>query len=812
MVGLVLVSHCRALALAAAGLARQVSSGAAIPLAAAGGAGDNHGELGTDAMDIMEAVESVYSSDGVLVLMDLGSAILSAKTALAFLEPEKAEHIRLCSAPLVEGAVSAAVQIAIGSSLDTAEQEARAALVPKQLDLGDTAPPVTADNADDEGGYLSYTFVSRLKNGLHARPASLLVGAAASFPATLKVKNVSRNKGPVSARSINKLALLGILLGDEVEARASGDDAGEALAAVRKLVEDNFGEPPAALKSTARPQEKTLSLAPGIAMGRLYRENSVTSPKEAIDDGDAEIRRLDAAIARVKTELEAQEARLIKAGHADEAGIFNAQKCILMDEDVINEVKKSIRTEKLAASYLYQRTMNKLAADYRELPGAYLPQRAVDINDVASRVLDALSGRKKDAEDAGDIILAAKEVRPSMIVRFENSLRGFLSETGGTTSHAAILAKTLGIPALSGYHLDEKVANGTLIIMDGKTGSVTVDPDPQAQAAFKKEIADWEEKKRRDFEDSKKNAVTTDGVKIYVRANVGDTRDAKKAAEYHAEGVGLLRTEFLFLSRPEPPDEKTQIAMLGEILALAGENPVTIRTLDIGGDKPLPWLETEKEENPFLGVRGARFYQKEKRLFMSQLRAILCAGLGHKVKIMIPMISTMEELRFCKETLKTAHTGLAREGIVHAWPVPLGIMVETPAAAVMADHFASLADFFSIGSNDLSQYTMAAERGNSALSELANAYQGAVLRTINIVARAAHKADIPVSVCGEMAGDPLLSQALVGMGITELSMSPGAIGGVKRAITGISRGEAEETARRCLAAATLSEVMDALDP
>jgi phosphoenolpyruvate-protein kinase (PTS system EI component) len=302
-------------------------------------------------------------------------------------------------------------------------------------------------------------------------------------------------------------------------------------------------------------------------------------------------------------------------------------------------------------------------------------------------------------------------------------------------------------------------------------------------------------KKRRDFEDSKLNAVTKDGFKVFVRANVGGLRDAKTAAAFHAEGIGLLRTEFMFLSRPDAPDEDTQTAMLREIIGVFGGCPVTIRTLDIGGDKPLPWLALEKEENPFLGVRGVRLYRREERLFIGQLRAILRAGLGHNIKIMIPMVSTAEEVRFCKTALETAHAGLLQEGTAHLWPVPLGIMVETPAAALTADELAGVADFFSIGSNDLSQYTMAAERGNGALSELANARQTAVLRAIAMTARAAGRSGIPVSVCGEMAGDPLLCQTLVGMGINELSMSPPSIGAVKRAITEISKRDAEEKGR-----------------
>ncbi|MDR2796269.1 MAG: phosphoenolpyruvate--protein phosphotransferase [Spirochaetaceae bacterium] len=813
MVGLVLVSHCRALADAVAYLARQVSSNVDLPIAAAGGIGDGHAELGTDAMDIMEAIESVYSDDGILVLMDMGSAILSAKTALEFLESEKVKHISLCSAPLVEGAVSAAVQISIGSSLEVVKQEACTALTPKQLELDNGTAATVESYAEAEGTYLSYAFVSRLKNGLHARPAALLASTASSFKSTVKVKNISRNKGPETARSINKLALLGILLGDDVEVRVSGDDQEDALCAIRKLADDNFGESPAVLETGAKFPDKPLSLAPGIAMGRLYREGDAPPcPKMEVSDAEAEVRRFDLALARVRGELETHEAKLAHEGHADEAGIFNAQKLILTDEELIDDVKKVIFAEKLNAAYVYRQTMNKLAADYRKLPGGYLSQRAADIDDVASRVLAVLTGQKNiDAEDFGDIILAAREVQPSMLVRFENRIRGILSETGGITSHAAILAKAIGIPAISGYHVDEGIENGTPVIIDGKNCSVTVNPDSRTQADFQKKLAGWEEKKKQDFEESKKNAVTKDGVKVYVRANIGEKRDAQKAVDYNAEGIGLLRTEFLFLSRTAPPGEETQAAMLREILEFFPDDPVTIRTLDIGGDKPLPWLDQQKEENPFLGMRGVRLCRKERQLFAGQLRAILRAGTGFKIKIMAPMVSGVEEVHFCKEMLASAHTDLDREGIAHLWPVPFGIMVETPAAALMADKLAAVSDFFSIGSNDLSQYIMSAERGNSALSELANAYQAAVLRAIKMTADAARKAGIPVSVCGEMAGDPLLSQLLVGMGICELSMNPGAIGGVKRVITHISQKDAKEKVLRCLDCAALDDVMDVLE-
>ncbi|MDR1127541.1 MAG: phosphoenolpyruvate--protein phosphotransferase [Treponema sp.] len=816
MVGLVLVSHCRDLALATERLARQVSSAVNIPVAAAGGTGDDHGELGTDAMDIMEAVDSVYSDDGVLVLMDLGSAILSAKTALEFLDDKRAVRVRLCSAPLVEGAVAAAVQIATGGSLEVVKQEACSALVPKQLDLDGDIQVDRGGDTEHAGevatSYLSFRFTSRLKNGLHARPAAMLVNTISPFNAEIRVKNSSRNRGPESARSINKLALLGILLGDEIEIQVAGNDAEEALAALQKLAENNFGEPPATLKIAAISADKPLSLAPGIGMGRLYRENmAVACPKRTVSNTEAEICRFEVAIARVKTELDAHEVHFVQTGREDEAGIFTAQKLILTDGSFIDEVKKTITAEKLDAAYVYQQMMESLAAEYRKLPGSYLPQRAADINDVASSVIAALTGDDRtEAEDTDNIILAAKEIQPSMIVRFENRIRGFLTETGGETSHAAILAKTLGIPAISGYRLDENTANGTLIIIDGKNCSVTVDPDSRTQADFRKKIAVWEGKKKQSFKDSKKDAVTTDGVKVYIRANVGGKRDAKMAAAYSAEGIGLLRSEFLFLSGTAAPDEEMQESMLKEILSLFPNDPVTIRTLDIGGDKTLSWLDQHNEDNPFLGVRGIRLCQKERQLFMSQLRSILRAAVGFEIKIMSPMISTVEEVLFCKEMLEAAHESLEKEGRPHLWPVPFGIMVETPAAVMMADQLSKVADFFSIGSNDLSQYVMAAERGNAALSKLANTYQIAVLRAVSMTATAARKAGISVSVCGEMAGDPALSVALIGMGITELSMNPSAIGPVKRAITDISQKEAEKTALRCVKCSVLDEVMNIL--
>jgi phosphoenolpyruvate-protein phosphotransferase len=368
-----------------------------------------------------------------------------------------------------------------------------------------------------------------------------------------------------------------------------------------------------------------------------------------------------------------------------------------------------------------------------------------------------------------------------MLAKYEGRLAAILTGAGGPTSHVAILARTLGIPAISGVSGTD-ISDGHPVLVDADHPGFTIDPDAKTRSAYETAKAAWEAQKKQDAADSQGPAVTKSGVTVHVRANVGDGKDAKAAVAWNAEGVGLLRTEFLFLASQEAPDEDTQVASLREILAFFPDTPVTIRTLDIGGDKPLPWLPLPKEENPFLGVRGVRLYQKEQALFHTQLRAILRAAEGYHVKIMVPMVAVTSEVEWCKAQLAATEAELAAEKVPHAAQVPLGIMIETPAAALGAKDLAAVADFFSIGSNDLTQYVMAAERGNTTLAELAQASQPAVLECIKMAAEAAITAKIPISVCGEAAGDPAMTATLVGMGITELSMTPTSIGRIKRAV------------------------------
>jgi phosphoenolpyruvate-protein phosphotransferase len=516
---------------------------------------------------------------------------------------------------------------------------------------------------------------------------------------------------------------------------------------------------------------------------------AVTAETIADNAIDSEIARFDAAVTAVKSALEGNKKRLESAGHANEAAIFDAQALILTDAELLDDVHKAIFYEKHNAAYIYREKMANLAEEYRTADSDYLKERATDVNDVCTQVIEELrasrtraASNKPDAKDsARDIILFAPEVTPSMLAKYEGRLLGILTSTGGPTSHVAILARTLGIPALSGVR-DTDLQDNRPILLDADHRTVTVNPDEKTRKAYETAKAAWEAQKLQDAADSCGPAVTKKCVAIHIRANIGDAKDAKAAAQWNAEGVGLLRTEFLFLASSEEPDEETQVAALREILAFFPDTPVTIRTLDIGGDKPLPWLHLDKEENPFLGVRGVRLYQKVQGLFKTQLRAILRAAHGYHVKIMVPMVAVKSEVEWCKTQKAAVEAELAAEKLPYGEKVPLGIMVETPAAALMAPELATVADFFSIGSNDLTQYTMAAERGNNALADLTQASQPAVLLCIKMAAEAAIAAQIPISVCGEAAGDPAMTKALLALGITELSMTPTSIGRIKRAV------------------------------
>ena len=824
MIGIVLVSHSRALGEALLNLVRQVAS-ADVQIAVAAGVGADRQEFGTDAVEIMDAIQQVFSADGVLVLMDLGSAILSAEMARDLLPPEISEKVRFCAAPIVEGAMAAAVQAGLGASIDAVFQEASAALFPKQEQLGQlpvqAGPALQPEPAAAGGETITLTLLNL--HGLHARPAARFVQAASSFQADVWVRNLTTGKGPVSARSLNAVATLGAVGGHQIEIQASGPQAAQALEMLQRMVAEAFGE--ALLDAAAGQEQAVVSPAPpaetpegalgatpvseGFALGPLYRYQPQPPPisDEPAGDVAAEIARLKRALADAAEGIRQEKKRLQTTLSPDQAAIFDAHLLIAQDPDLFAAAQKRIQTQAENAARAWHTVIEATAESYLALPDAYLRQRAIDVQDVGRQVLFALAG--KSAEKIalpGPVVLFAQDITPTETSQLDmDQVLALITVGGGPTSHSAILARALGIPAVSGASLAlNALPAGTQIGLDGGSGQIWVAPDAARQADLQARRQAWIERKEALLKTSQALALTRDGQRIEVVANAGSLADAQSALRNGAEGIGLLRTEFLFLTRQSPPSEDEQTLVLQQIGAAMGARPVIVRTLDAGGDKELPYAGLPDDANPFLGVRAIRVSLQKPELFRAQLRAILRAGADANLRIMFPMVANLDEVLAAKTWLANMHAELLAEGVAHAWPISTGIMIEVPSAALLSDVLAPHVDFFSIGTNDLTQYTLAAERGNPALAHLADALHPAVLRLIGQVTRSAKAHGRWVGVCGELAGDPAAAAALVGLGVTELSLTPAGIPRIKHLLARLEMPAADALAQQLLAADSAS--------
>lgn len=807
-VGIVLVSHSRPLALAVRKLV-EAMTGPDVSLAIAAGAGPGHAELGTDAMEIVEAVQSVKSPAGVLVLMDMGSALLSAETALGFLDDAVREKVRLCAAPFVEGAVAAGVLAHAGGDLDTVMREARQALSQKSHHLeGETLSSVEALVSPASSPERELVAPVPNAHGLHARPAARLVKTAARFRAEIQVFNATTGKGPASARSLSSLGALEIGQGQEIRFAASGPDAERALQVLGELAASGFGEgggeeTAAAIEAPAPEAAHPLPLVSGIAVGPAWvvSETEPPVPDAPAADPQAEREKLRQAIAAARVALNAEARRARADFGAEKAAIFEAQAVLLDDPALRDEAERAISSESANAAYAWARSAAKLRAQYEGLSDGYLRLRAGDVRDVSRRVLESLGiGSGEIAPDKPSILIV-DDLTPGQAAGLRDSaVLGVVCLDGGKTSHGAILLRALGIPSvIQARAFAGGVRDGAPVALDGMTGDFWIAPDAKLRSALEARRKAWSEARARELAEASAPATTSDGHRIAVEANVGNIDDVVAARRSGAEGIGLLRTEFLFLDRAAPPTEEEQFAALRPLVEAFGDGPVVIRTLDAGGDKELPYLALPKEANPFLGVRALRISLRQPELFSAQLRAILRAGEGRDVRVLFPMVTEADELDQVLVLLKAAHHTLERDGIPHLWPVKTGIMIEVPAAALLADALAPRADFFSIGTNDLTQYTLAADRGNPALGRFQDALHPAVLALVARVAEAGARHGKSVAVCGEAAGDPVAARILAGLGVGELSVAPGAVPQIKAALRAASFADLQELAKRALA-------------
>jgi phosphocarrier protein FPr len=813
VVGIVLVSHSPALAEGAVELARQMG-GDELRLEAAGGLED--GTIGTDVERVRAAIERAMTKDGVLVLMDLGSALMSAEMAVELLDAPG--RVELSEAPFVEGAIAAAVAANGGASLDAVRAEARRAMDMKAAQLG---VEVSAESSS-EGSAMAAGPQVRLKMlneiGLHARPAALVAELASRFDADLRLSKVG-GPGPVSARSLTGLMTLVARKGDELVASASGPQADEALAALAELAREGFGEGVAT--GVAQPPQRPervvdevpaepkpgallhgIAASPGIALGPARRldEQFDAPPDRAAEGVDAESRRLDSARATARSAIEHDRDQVARRAGAADAAIFTAHLALLDDEALVRAARDRVRAGATAEAAWYGATVDTAEA-WRALDDDLLRERATDVEDVGRRVLSALAGREQSVIPQAGVVVTS-ELTPADAAALDPKLiTGIATAHGTATAHAAILARAFGIPAVVGIGAAVlALSEGTPLLLDGDQGTVLVAPEEDVAARARREREVIAERRAMARRHAHEPAVTRDGVRIEVAANLGGAGGAASAVELGADGVGLLRTEFLFLDREHIPDEAEQAETIAQIATELGGRPLIVRTLDVGADKPLPALPMPPEQNPFLGRRGLRLSLEHRELFAAQLRAVLRVALEHPLKLMFPMVATAAELEAARTEVARARAATGIDA-----PLEVGIMVEVPAAALQARQLARLADFFSIGTNDLTQYTMAAERGNELVGELLAGPQPAVLRLVAETVAGARAHGRWVGVCGELAGDPAVALLLVGVGVRELSMSPMLVPEVKQALRSVTLADAEQAAKRALDAPTAAE-------
>ena len=561
---------------------------------------------------------------------------------------------------------------------------------------------------------------------------------------------------------------------------------------------------------------KGIAASSGIAIAKAYSlvEPDLSFEKSTVTDINKEVERFQTALSRSKIELEAiREKASIEFG-ADKAAIFEAHLLVLGDPELVSPIEDKIKTEQVNAEQALKEVTNVFISMFEQMDNDYMKERAADIRDVTKRLLSHLLGVQLVNPNMipEEAIIVAEDLTPSDTAQLNRKfVKGFTTNIGGRTSHSAIMARSMEIPAVVGTKSATKeIQNGDLIILDGLKGEVHINPTPEVVAQYRREQVRFEEQKAEWAKLVNEKTVSVDGQYVELAANIGTPKDLEGVVNNGGEAIGLYRTEFLYMGRNELPSEDEQFESYKTVLEGMNGNPVVVRTLDIGGDKELPYLDLPKEMNPFLGFRAIRLCLEEQDIFRTQLRALLRASSYGNLKIMFPMIANLDEFRAAKAILEEEKKKLETEMIKVADHIEIGIMVEIPSTAIMADQFAKEVDFFSIGTNDLIQYTMAADRMNERVSYLYQPYSPAILRLVKMVIDAAHKEGKWAGMCGEMAGDETAIPLLLGLGLDEFSMSASSILKARSQILRLSKKEMENLAEKALQMRTTSEVIEAV--
>ncbi|QIZ07272.1 phosphoenolpyruvate--protein phosphotransferase [Priestia megaterium] len=555
----------------------------------------------------------------------------------------------------------------------------------------------------------------------------------------------------------------------------------------------------------------------GIAIAKAYRlvEPDLSFEQKTIDDAAAEVDRFRQAMEKSKAELEAIRDRAKVDLGADKAAIFEAHLLVLSDPELNTPIEEKIQSDKVNAESALKETADMFIMMFEQMDNEYMKERAADIRDVTKRVLAHLLSVQlvNPSMIAEEVIIVAEDLTPSDTAQLNRQyVLGFTTNIGGRTSHSAIMARSMEIPAVVGTKTaTEEINNGDLVIVDGLKGEVHINPTPELVEQYRKVHDEYEVQKAEWAKLVNEPTVTNDDHHVELVANIGTPKDLKGVIENGGEGVGLYRTEFLYMGRDQLPTEEEQFESYKTVLEGLKGKPVVVRTLDIGGDKELPYLDLPKEMNPFLGFRAIRLCLEEQDIFRTQLRALLRASTYGNLKIMFPMIATLDEFREAKTILEDEKQKLLSEGQKVSDEIELGIMVEIPSTAILADQFAKEVDFFSIGTNDLIQYTMAADRMNQRVSYLYQPYSPSILRLVKMVIDAAHAEGKWTGMCGEMAGDETAIPVLLGLGLDEFSMSATSILKARSQIRNLKKSDMEKLAQQVLNMQTTAQVIEAVN-
>lgn len=865
MISVVVVSHSRPLARAAVELATQMVQGRAPFITIAAGLDED--TLGTDASAVAEALvaaDAAADGAGVLVLLDLGSAVLSAELALelAGTEDGLAGRVRLSPAPLVEGLVAAVVSAAGGAGLETCAREAEAGLLPKEghlglphlhqgggrAGIGGPGSGMDGEDTDDaeQGADWQVVEVSVLgEHGLHARPAARLVACAAEVaPDTqVRVRDVTSGRGPVNALSLSAVATLDARRAHVLRIEARGERAAEVLRDMASLAAVGFGDLPASAESLAAVEATpaAVSAEPGVAgsgleaaLGPSVRVRTdldclvddparlVTMARAEHGEGGAchgqeggtpdpdrqerEVGRWRRAVHEARERLLELSTRAHRHLGVGEAEVFDAHATLLRDPVLAAQVRRRI-ADGSDAVLAWRDTIRQVAQSFEELPDAYHRERATDVRSVGDRLLRVLLGLE-EPEVLEHGVLVVDDLDPALAIALDAAVvEGVVTLRGAGTAHGVLIAQSRGIPVITGVGERGDAPDGTLIGFDARSHRLEVDPPARVVRELEGLIDQRRRARDAALAEASAPALTRDGIRIPVKANVSSVAIARWGAGNGAEGSGLVRTEAVFAQWRAAPTVDQQVEVYEAIAQAYAPHPVTIRTWDVGGDKPLPFIRSGVEANPFLGVRGLRAFIEDPRVLLDQVEAICRVATRYPVGVLFPMVTTRSDATWALEQVDEA---AARSGLAGRPPgMQIGLMIEVPAAALRVTHLARGFDFVSIGSNDLAQYALAAERGNPHLSRWSDPLEPAVLWLIRHVADQVPDG-VRVALCGGLAADADAAGLLVGLGVQELSASAASVPMVKAALREASKRRFTELAEAALTSADATKVRELL--